>query len=175
MSGRHRTVPANDRRLRAHSVSIPLTIKARQQLPGTDLGFSRQQSQPSGPLYMYHSGGRSVYNGLDLKFTQNARHPMPGVKYLNLQATYTLSRYVNAGSTGSGTGIAGGDSDFVNNAISNRNPLAYIGPGSLDRTNQFNIGGYADLPAGFRLGLLSHFWSPLAATPTVLPVAGGLE
>jgi len=125
-----------------------------------------------GPLYMYHSGGRSVYNGLDLKFTQNARHPMPGVRYLNLQATYTLSRYVNAGSTGSGTGIAGGDSDFVNNAISNRNPLAFIGPGSLDRTNQFNIGGYADLPAGFRLGLLSHFWSPLAATPTVLPIAG---
>ncbi|MGA8675517.1 MAG: carboxypeptidase regulatory-like domain-containing protein [Candidatus Acidiferrales bacterium] len=131
------------------------------------------QNPAVGPLYMYHSGGRSVYNGMDIKFTQNARHPMPGVKYLNLQATYTLSRYVNAGSTGSGTGIAGGDSDFVNNAISNRNPLAYIGPGSLDRTNQFNIGGYADLPAGFRLGLLSHFWSPLAATPTVLPVAGG--
>jgi hypothetical protein len=133
------------------------------------------QNPEVGPLYQYHSGGRSVYNGMDLKFTQNVRNPLPGLKYLNFQATYTLSRYVNAGSTASGTGIAGGDSDFVNNAISNRNPLAFIGPGSLDRTNQINLGGYGDLPYGFRLGLLSHFWSPLAATPTVLPVTGGAQ
>src|SRR5260370_31954903 len=29
------------------------------------------QNPAVGPLYMYHSGGRSVYNGMDLKFTQN--------------------------------------------------------------------------------------------------------
>ena len=133
------------------------------------------QNPAAGAFYQYHSGGRSVYNGMDIKFTQNVRNPLPGLKYLNFQATYTLSRYVNAGSTGSGTGIAGGDSDFVNNAISNRNPLALIGPGSLDRTHQINLGGYGDLPYGFRLGLISHFWSPLAATPTVLPVAGGAQ
>ena len=123
-----------------------------------------------GPLYQYHSGGRSVYNGMDLKLTQNVKNPFRGLKYLNLQATYTFSRYVNAGSTGAG--IAAGDADFVGNALSNRNPLSLIGPGSLDRTHQFNFGGYGDLPLGFRLGLISHFWSPLAATPTVLPVAG---
>jgi hypothetical protein len=133
------------------------------------------QNPAAGALYQYHSGGRSVYNGVDFKLTQNVRNPLPGLKYLNFQATYTLSRYVNAGSTGSGTGIAGGDSDFVNNAISNRNPLAFIGPGSLDRTHQINLGGYGDLPYGFRLGMISHFWSPLAATPTVLPVAGGAQ
>jgi hypothetical protein len=103
------------------------------------------------------------------------KNPFRGLKYLNFQATYTFSRYVNAGSTGSGTGISGGDADFVNNGISNRNPLQFIGPGSLDRTHQFNFGGYGDLPLGFRLGLISHFWSPLAATPTVLPVAGGAQ
>jgi hypothetical protein len=133
------------------------------------------QNPAAGAFYQYHSGGRSVYNGMDIKFTQNVRNPLPGLKYLNFQATYTLSRYVNAGSTASGTGIAGGDSDFVNNAISNRNPLALIGPGSLDRTHQINLGGYGDLPYGFRLGLISHFWSPLAATPTVLPIAGGAQ
>ncbi|MFZ0412197.1 MAG: carboxypeptidase regulatory-like domain-containing protein [Candidatus Acidiferrales bacterium] len=132
-----------------------------------------QANNPAvGNFYMYHSGGRSVYNGVDLKLVQNVRDPFRGIKYLNFQATYTLSRYVNAGSTGSGTDIAGGDADFVNNAISNRNPLALMGPGSLDRTHQFNFGGYGDLPGGFRLGLISHFWSPLAGTPTVLPVAG---
>jgi hypothetical protein len=128
-----------------------------------------------GPMYVYSSGGRSVYNGLDLKFVQNASHPFKGVKYLNFQGTYTFSRYVNAGSTGSGTGTAGGDADFVANATNNRNPLQLTGPGSLDRTHQFNFGGYADVPYGFRIGLISHFWSPLAATPTVLPIAGSIQ
>ena len=128
-----------------------------------------------GPFYTYTSGGRSVYNGLDLKFVQNVNHPFRGIKYLNFQGTYTFSRYVNAGSTTSGTGTAGGDADFIANAINNRNPLQLTGPGSLDRTHQFNFGGYADVPYGFRVGLISHFWSPLAATPTVLPVAGGAQ
>ncbi|MGA7916281.1 MAG: carboxypeptidase regulatory-like domain-containing protein [Candidatus Acidiferrales bacterium] len=123
-----------------------------------------------GAFGLYHSGGRSVYNGMDLKLVQNVRHPFTGVKYLNFQATYTLSRYVNAGSTASGASVAGGDADFLSLALDNRNPLALTGPGSLDRTHQFNFGGYADLPKGFRLGLLSHFWSPFAATPAVLPV-----
>jgi hypothetical protein len=124
-----------------------------------------------GAFYEQHSGGRSVYNGMDLKLVQNVQHPFTGVKYLNFQATYTFSRYVNAGSIASGTNVAGGDADFLSTGLNNRNPLSLIGPGSLDRTHQFNFGGYADLPAGFRLGLISHFWSPFAATPTVLPVA----
>ena len=124
-----------------------------------------------GNFYMYTPGGRSVYNAMDIKLVNNVKHPFTGVKYLNFQFTYTLSRFVNAGSTTSGTNTAGGDQDFVGNAIDNRNPLALTGPGALDRTHQFNLGGYADLPMGFRLGLISHFWSPLASTPTVLPVA----
>ncbi len=129
------------------------------------------QNPTVGPFGLYHAGGRSVYNGMDLKLTQNVRHPFTGVKYLNFQATYTLSRYVNAGSTASGAAVSGGDADFLSEGLNNRNPLSLTGPGSLDRTHQFNFGGYADLPAGFRLGLLSHFWSPFAATPTVLPTA----
>jgi hypothetical protein len=127
------------------------------------------QNPTVGPFGEYHAGGRSVYNGMDLKLTQNVRHPFTGVKYLNFQATYTLSRYVNAGSTASGAAVSGGDADFLSEGLNNRNPLSLTGPGSLDRTHQFNFGGFADLPAGFRLGLLSHFWSPFAATPTVLP------
>jgi hypothetical protein len=130
----------------------------------------QSQNPTVGSQYLYHAGGRSVYNGMDLKFTNNVRHPFTGVKYLNFQATYTFSRYVNAGSTTSGLNAAGGDADFLSEALNNRNPLSLTGPGSLDRTHQINFGGYADLPAGFRLGLLSHFWSPFAATPVVLPV-----
>ena len=124
-----------------------------------------------GAFYEFHSGGRSVYNGLDLKLVQNVNHPFRGVKYLNFQGTYTFSRYVNAGSIASGANVAGGDADFLSTGLNNRNPLSLIGPGSLDRTHQFNFGGYADVPLGFRIGMISHFWSPFAATPTVLPVA----
>jgi Carboxypeptidase regulatory-like domain len=125
-----------------------------------------------GALYQYHSGGRSVYNGMDIKLVQNVNHPFKGVKYMNFQFAYSLSRFVNSGSnTCSPSCTAGGDQDFVNNALDNRNPNSLSGPGSLDRTHQFNLGGYADLPLGFRIGILSHFWSPLALTPFTLPVA----
>jgi hypothetical protein len=117
--------------------------------------------------------GRSVYNAMDIKLTQNVNHPLKGIKYANFQFAYTLSRYVAAGAAGGPTPIASTDQDFAAFALDNRNPNRYLGPSSLDRTHQFNIGGYADLPAGFRLGLVTHFWSPLSATPTVLPVTAG--
>jgi hypothetical protein len=110
---------------------------------------------------------------MDIKLVENVNHPFKGVKYLNFQFAYALSRFVNAGSNScSPTCTAGGDQDFGSMALDNRNPLALTGPGALDRTNQFNFGGYADLPVGFRLGIVSHFWSPLALTPFTLPVAG---
>ncbi|HUO35214.1 MAG TPA: carboxypeptidase regulatory-like domain-containing protein [Candidatus Acidoferrum sp.] len=118
-----------------------------------------------GSFIMYEPVGRSVYNAMDLKITQNVRSPFRGVKYLNFVGDYTLSRFVNAGSTSAG--VAGGDQDFVANALNDRNPEAYMGPSSLDRTHQFNFGGYADVPYGFRLGIVSHFWSPLAVSPSV--------
>jgi hypothetical protein len=38
----------------------------------------------------------------------------------------------------------------------------------LDRTDQLSFGGYATLPAGFQISLISHFWSPLA-TSVIVP------
>jgi hypothetical protein len=111
--------------------------------------------------------GRSVYNGLDFKLVQNAKNPFRGVKYLNFQATYTLSRFVNAGSGGSAAAVSGGDQDFITAGLDNNNPLRFTGPSALDRTNQFSFGGYADLPKGFRMSVISHFWSPLSTTPTI--------
>jgi hypothetical protein len=125
-----------------------------------------------GALELYAPVGRSVYNALDIKLVQNVKNPFRGVHYLNFQATYTLSRFDNAGSTGSATAVGGGDQDFLTNALDNNNPLRYTGPSSLDRTHQFSFGGYADLPKGFRLGMISHFFSPLSTTPTVPSLDG---
>src|SRR5947199_7778102 len=42
-------------------------------------------------------------------------------------------------------------------------PGRYFGPALLDRTHQISFGGYVDVPAGFRLGLIAHFYSPLSS------------
>jgi hypothetical protein len=128
-----------------------------------------------GAVPMAESGGRSVYNALDIKLTENTSHPFTGVKYANFQFSYTLSRFQNSGSaTGPGT-VASADQDFINASLDNRNPLRFTGDASLDRTHQFNIGGYLDLPMGFRFGMINHFWSPLAALPSLSVTAGPAE
>lgn len=124
------------------------------------------------PLPFWMPVGRSVYNGLQTKLTQNADHPFSGVRALNLQISYALSRFENAGgSFGVGTGAASpvmADQDFGVQALDNARPNRYLGPSVLDRTHQISFGGYADLPAGFQVSLIGHFWSPLS-TSLVVP------
>ena len=105
--------------------------------------------------------GRSVYNGLQATLKQDMDHPARGVKHMNFQASYSFSKYVSTSR----------DSDFINFAYDNANPLKYIGPNGLDRTHQVSFGGYADLIAGFQLSLISHFDSPLASDLR-LPISG---
>ena len=105
--------------------------------------------------------GRSVYNGLQTSLRQNVQNPLPGVRALNLQVSYAFSRYVSTAR----------DNDFINFSTDNANPTQYIGPNGLDRTHQLSFGGTMDLPARFRLSLISHFDSPLPSSIT-LPVSG---
>src|SRR5580700_10501734 len=105
--------------------------------------------------------GRSVYNGLQASLRQQVRNPVRGVKSMNLQISYALSRYVSTAR----------DSDFINFAQDNDNPLKYIGPNALDRTHQFSFGGTADLPGRFRFSLIGHFDSPLPSNLN-LPTSG---
>jgi hypothetical protein len=109
--------------------------------------------------------GRSVYNGLQMSLKDDVHNPLPGIKYMNLQVSYSFSRYV----------ATARDSDFINFPTDYAKPLAAIGPTGLDRTHQLSFGGVMDLPAHFRLSLIGHFDSPLASNIT-LPVgatAGG--
>jgi len=94
-------------------------------------------------------------------------------KYANFQVSYTFSRFTNSG--GANPTVPGNsDQDFVIGALDNRNPLKFSGPSTLDRTNQLNFGGYFDLPAKFRLGFISHFWSALPTSIQVPTQAGGI-
>jgi hypothetical protein len=106
--------------------------------------------------------GRSVYNALQMKLTQNVAHPLPGVKALNFQISYSLSRFDNTGGSAASGQAGDGDQDFVIAATDNNSPGRYFGPALLDRTHQISFGGFADLPAKFRLGMIAHFYSPLS-------------
>jgi hypothetical protein len=123
------------------------------------------------PLPCLKFTGRSVFNGLQTKLTQNVQRPFRRVRALNLQIAYALSRFENTGGMFPGGPVAnafaaGQDSRI--NALDNANPNHYFSPSTLDRTHQLSFGGYADLPSGFQLSLIGHFWSPLS-TSLVVP------
>jgi hypothetical protein len=110
---------------------------------------------------MLFPGGRSVYNGFDTSLKANVTNPFAGVKNLYWQVSYSLSKYVASAL----------DSDFINSAIDNNNPLGSIGPNGLDRTHQLSFGGTFDFPGYIRFGVVSHVYSPLALSMT-LPGGG---
>jgi Carboxypeptidase regulatory-like domain len=106
--------------------------------------------------------GRSVYNGLQTTLKQDVANPVTGVKHVNMQVSYSFSRYV----------ATARDNDFSTFATDFANPTHFIGPNALDRTHQISFGGYMDLRGGFQLGLTGHFDSPLPSN-VLLPVSGG--
>jgi hypothetical protein len=126
---------------------------------------------PNGPALVFaKSIGRSVYNALQVKLAENVSHPIAGLRALNLQVSYALSRFENTGGTlGNGpVNALASDQDVGTYALDNANPNRYFGPSVLDRTHQLSFGGFADLPGGLQLSLIGHFWSPLS-TSLVVP------
>ncbi|SPE45360.1 putative TonB-dependent receptor plug [Candidatus Sulfotelmatobacter sp. SbA7] len=119
-----------------------------------------------GANQMLFPSGRSVYNALQMSLKQNVAHPFKRISNLDLQISYSYSKYVAPAT----------DNDFVNIATDFNNPLHYIGPNGLDRRHQFSLGGTMDLPYSFRFGMIAHFYSPLPATLTLAPSgnAGGI-
>jgi hypothetical protein len=113
-----------------------------------------------GTNQMLFPSGRSVYNAFETSLRANVNHPFSGVRALNWQVSYSLSRYVASAL----------DSDFVNTAIDNNNPTDFLGPNGLDRTHQISFGGTFDLPYSVRFGIIGHVYSPL---PVTLTLPGG--
>lgn len=107
--------------------------------------------------------GRSVYNALQLKLVQNVVTPFRGVKTMNFQVAYSLSRFENTGGAQVTGTAADSDQDFVLQAADNNRPGRYFGPALLDRTHQLSFGGYLDIPGGFRPEIIAHFYSPLSS------------
>jgi carboxypeptidase family protein len=119
---------------------------------------------PDNPAFIVQKPiGRSTYDALQVKFIQNVANPVRGIRGANFQISYALGSFQNAGgasSTSPGT-PGSGDQDFVIPALDNANPLRYFGWGPLDRRHQLSFGGTAELPGGFRTGIVAHFYSSL--------------
>ncbi len=124
-----------------------------------------------GALPLLFPVGRSVYNALQVKLNHTLTRPVRGLRGANIQIAYSLSRFVspggNQGNFPPSNPVASGDQDFVLQAADNNQALRYTGPSLLDRTHQLSFGGTFDLPRGFRVGAISHFYSPLASAAIV--------
>ena len=64
--------------------------------------------------------------------------------------------------------MLGGDQDFINNATDFNHTTQFFGPNSLDRRHQFSVGAIFDFPFALRYGIVSHWYSRLPQTLTVL-------
>jgi hypothetical protein len=128
------------------------------------------------PLNFLSPVGRSTYDGLQMKWTDNVKAPFKGTTNLNFTASYSLSSFQNTGGgvrADANVTAASGDQDFVIPALNNSNVNSYFGPSTLDRTHQISFGGYLDFRYGLQLGLIGHFYSPLSTTLTVPNTATG--
>ncbi len=103
--------------------------------------------------------GFSTYNGLDVSLKQQVKNPMRGVEGVNLQVSYSLSRFDSMVT----------DQDFGGGLTDFDNYNHYYGPNALDRTHQFSFGGVFTLAHGLQLSLIVHADSPLPATLTLTP------
>lgn len=114
-----------------------------------------------GQNFMLQPIGFSVYNGLDVSLKQQVKAPIRGVRALNLEVSYSLSRLDSMVQ----------DQDFGGALTSWDNYNHYIGPNALDRTNQFTFGGVATIAKGLQLSLIVHADSPLPQNLEVSPGA----
>jgi hypothetical protein len=128
------------------------------------------------PLGVLSPVGRSTYDGLQMKWTDNVKAPFKGATGLNFTVSYSLSRFDNTGGGVAADNVvtaSSGDQDFIVPSLDNSNVNRYFGPSTLDRTHQISFGGYLDLRYGFQIGMMAHFYSPLSTTLTVPNTATG--
>ena len=133
------------------------------QAIGTQCAFGGINPNQQAALFL-KPVGRSVYNALQMKLVQNLTNPVKGLKAVNFQVAYSLSRFENSGGAAVAGTASDNDQDFVLATTDNNQPNRYFGHSLLDRTHQLSFGGYADLPLKFRLGMIGHFYSPLSSS-----------
>jgi hypothetical protein len=118
----------------------------------------------------FEPAGNSRYRAVDLAVRSALDHPVRGIRSMNLQFSYSWSKFQSNFPGGDG---ASSDQDVLANAVDWDNPNRYFGPAGLDRTHQVSFAPTLDLPRGFQLGMAGHFDSPLPLTVFLPQLNGG--
>ena len=104
-----------------------------------------------GQILLLQPVGRAVYNALQVSLRSQWNSPVPGIKHMESQVSYSLSRLTSGAQ----------DIDFVNSSTNFLHPNLYNGPNSLDRTHQLSAGVVMDLPWGFKTDFITHWYTAL--------------
>jgi hypothetical protein len=128
-----------------------LTTGGGQPVGGPGIVAFPGKNPNFGTVQLLEPIGRSVYNGLQMTMKSNLKSPVTGVKNLNVQVAYSLSRFISQAR----------DVDFINTPGDNRNPNRVIGPNGLDRKHQLSAGVVMELPFGTRVNFITHLYSAL--------------
>lgn len=116
--------------------------------------------------------GRSGYDALQLVFTEKKLHPMRGIIDSYFTVSYSLSRITTSAASGA-NGSNSSDEFFSALGWDNDHPTQYMGPASLDRRHQVNMGGYFSVKYGPQIGLVGHFYSAPPSSLTLDSTSGG--
>ncbi len=119
--------------------------------PGPGVWAFPGQNANYGQILLLEPVGRAVYNALQVSLKSQWNNPLPGIKHMDAQVSYALSRLLSDAQ----------DLDFVNQSLDYDHPTKYMGPNSLDRTHQFSAGVVMDLPFGFKTDMITHWYSAL--------------
>jgi hypothetical protein len=101
--------------------------------------------------------GRSGYDALQIVFREQKAHPLPGIVSGNFQVSYSLSRIVRT--AGDGAGTLSGDQFFTATSYDQDHPTEFMGPSTLDRTNELSFGGSFRAKYGPQIGLIGHYYT----------------
>jgi hypothetical protein len=112
-----------------------------------------------GQIMLSDTGGRSVYNALQVRLKQTVSRPFRGVTSLSWLANYNLSR--------NNSTAPDQDVVYAQNAHDNINPLHYFGPNSLDRTHMFSFAATFNIVGGLQFTALTRINSALSNTLTI--------
>ncbi len=115
-------------------------------------------NQNFGQMGIISTSGRSVYNALQVRLKQSINTPAPGVKSLNWNVNYSLSRFNAMSSDQDASLVNAGDNVDLNR---------FYGPTNLDRTHMLALSGAVQFRGGLQLSWLSRIYSALPATLTV--------
>jgi hypothetical protein len=156
---------------------FPCSVLGLPEAAFSGISAFPSQADPTKTLHlgsnlMFFPSGRSKYEGVHVAFkTATGESPVRGVRRLDLEVSYTFSKYRSNVAAADGRG---GDYSLLSVAEDYVKPhVGHFGPSGLDRRNQFTFTPSLNLIHGVRLVMIAQMASPLALSARLPQLNGG--